>query len=174
MLELKRSKRWSILPALTVDGYLDWTIVQGSITTVSYIQFVRERVLPHCNTLANGLERSVLVMDNAKIHHSPEMLEMCAAAGVQVEFLPPYSPDLNPIETSFALLKAYLRRHTDEAQLWASSDMFGEFLDNAVKCQMSIYDARRLYSKSGIRDNKSGYCIGDISNSNDSNDSEIE
>jgi transposase len=113
-------------------------------------------------------------MDNAKVHHSPVLLEVCTAAGVQIEYLPPYSPDLNPIETSFALLKAYIRRHTEEAQLWASSDQFGEFLNNAVRSQMAAFSARRLYSNSGIQYHENGYCVGEIDESDNSEDSEVE
>ena len=162
---LKRSKRWSILPALTVDGYLDWTIVQGSITKASYIQFIRDRVLPHCSPTASGLARSVLVMDNASIHKSPDLIDACRAAGVDIEYLPPYSPDFNPIETSFALLKAHLRRHTEDAQHAAISGQFGEFLNTAISAMFSSYDARKLYHKSRIRSMGNGYCWGEVNDS---------
>jgi transposase len=158
-----------------VDGYLDWTIVQGSITQASYIQFIRERVLPHCNTLASGLERSVLVMDNAKVHYSPELLEICAVAGVHIEYLPPYSPDFNPIETSFSVLKAYIRRHSDEAALWASSGMFGEFLNNAVRSQITAYNARNLFRKARIGDGKNEqYQINEVNDSDESENNDLE
>src|SRR6266540_3866628 len=54
---------------------------------------------------------SVLVLDNAKIHHDQELLEYLDAIGVKVEFLPPYSPDLNPIESAFATIKKFLQRN---------------------------------------------------------------
>ena len=54
---------------------------------------------------------SVLVLDNAKIHHDQELLEYLDAFGVKVEFLPPYSPDLNPIETAFSTIKKFLQRN---------------------------------------------------------------
>ena len=149
-LELKRSKRWSILPALTVNGYLDWIIYQGSVTTDLYIDFVRTKVLPHYFPFVSGRERSVLVMDNAKIHHHPELLWLCDEAGIRVEFLPPYSPDLNPIETSFAILKAWIRRNSDLAAAYASSQTFGDFLQLAVQAQDGAYDAGNLFRKAGI------------------------
>ncbi len=55
--------------------------------------------------------RSVLILDNAKIHHDHGLLEYLDAFGVRVEFLPPYSPDLNPIEEAFSYIKNYLKRH---------------------------------------------------------------
>jgi len=54
---------------------------------------------------------SVLVLDNAKIHHDQELLEYLDAFGVKVEFLPPYLPDLNPIESAFATIKKFLQRN---------------------------------------------------------------
>ena len=165
MLELKRSERWSILPALTVKGYIDWTIVQGFITKSLYLDFVRDRVLPHCNPYGSGKERSVLVMDNASIHKTPEMRELCERAGVRVEYLPPYSPDFNPIETSFAILKAWIRRKSDDATLWASSGMFREFLNNAMKAQIGAYDAGLLFRKADIRYGDHGSCWGEVDES---------
>jgi len=149
-LELKRSKRWSILPALSIDGYLDWIIYQGSITNELYIDFVRTRVLPHCFPIDSGRERSVLVMDNASIHYHPELLRIFNEAGVRVEYLPPYSPDFNPIETSFAILKAWIRRHTDLAAAFINSGTFGDFLQLAVRAQDGAYNARNLFRKAGI------------------------
>src|ERR1700761_5180467 len=55
--------------------------------------------------------RSVLILDNARIHHDNGLLEYLDAFGVYVEFLPPYSPDLNPIETAFSFIKNYSRRY---------------------------------------------------------------
>jgi transposase len=49
------------------------------------------------------------VLDNLKVHHQPEVRAAIEAAGALVRFLPPYSPDFNPIEQAFAKLKAFLR-----------------------------------------------------------------
>lgn len=59
---------------------------------------------------ADGGLRSILVLDNAKIHHSAELTEMCLDAGILLVYLPPYSCDYNPIETSFAVLKQYIKK----------------------------------------------------------------
>jgi len=55
----------------------------------------------------------VLVMDNVSIHKSQQLAQMCHERGVMLEFLPPYSPDFNPIEEAFSAIKQYLRRHHD-------------------------------------------------------------
>lgn len=50
-------------------------------------------------------------MDNASFHHSERITKICADAGVKLVYLPPYSPDLNPIEEFFAELKTFIRRN---------------------------------------------------------------
>ena len=81
---LKRSKRWSILPAYSLEGYIAYKIYQGSIITAIYNDFIYNRVLPQCSQ--DGVSKhSVLVIDNAKIHHSEELRAMCAEANVKLE-----------------------------------------------------------------------------------------
>lgn len=53
---------------------------------------------------------SVIVLDNASIHHNGEIRAMCSEYGVFVVHLSPYSPDYNPIEKGFDLTKSHLRR----------------------------------------------------------------
>ena len=57
--------------------------------------------------------RSVLILDNARIHHAPELKPMCEEVGVELAYLPRYSPDYNPIEESFSALKAWMRRNRE-------------------------------------------------------------
>ena len=65
----KRSKKWSILPLYTYDGFLDWKIIHGSFDTDLFIQFLEDHVIPHTTPYPGP--RSVLIMDNCKIHHDP-------------------------------------------------------------------------------------------------------
>jgi transposase len=104
--DFRRSERWSILPAYTKDGYMAWKIFQGSYTKQIFNDFVRTEVLPRMNAYSEDQPpRSVLVMDNARIHCSEELQQMCNEAGVLLIYLPPYSPDYNPIEQSFNQIK---------------------------------------------------------------------
>ena len=54
---------------------------------------------------------SIIVLDNTKIHHDEGLIEYLQAFGIRVEFLSPYSPNLNPIETSFSVMKSFLKRN---------------------------------------------------------------
>jgi transposase len=75
-----------------------------------------EQLLQHCGRWPEP--KSVLVMDNASFHHSERVKQMCSDAGVKLLFLPPYSPDLNPIEEFFAELKAYIKRSWEYYETW--------------------------------------------------------
>ena len=94
-----------------------------------------EEVLPLCSGVPGG-KWSVLVMDNASCHRDPELLSACAEAGVKVEFLPPYSPDMNPIETSFSCLKDWIRHYSTMAMAYEEDPElggFGVFLEQAIR-----------------------------------------
>ena len=53
---------------------------------------------------------SVLIMDNARIHHGGNVQALCDARGVVLIYLPPYSPDMNPIEKVFSVMKSQIKR----------------------------------------------------------------
>ena len=65
-------------------------------------------VLPHLMTF-DGYPRSVLVMDNCSINDVECIAEMIHEVGALIHFLPPYSPDYNPIEEAFSKVKTNLR-----------------------------------------------------------------
>ncbi|KAI9147403.1 transposase [Paramyrothecium foliicola] len=108
---LNRDKRYQILPAYAVDGILLTRIYTGSTDAELFEDFIMQ-LLQHCGRWPEP--KSVLVMDNASWHQKERIEELCAEAGVKVLFLPPYSPDFNPIEEFFAELKAYIKKHWDE------------------------------------------------------------
>ena len=75
----------------------------GPIDTLTFRAYVDQVLVP---TLRPG---DVVVLDNLKVHHQPEVRAAIEAAGAFLRLLPPYSPDFNPIEQAFAKLKAFLR-----------------------------------------------------------------
>ena len=58
-------------------------------------------------------DNSVIIMDNAKIHHDADFISLLEGLGCHVVFLPPYSPDYNPIETAFSTVKAWIKRNSN-------------------------------------------------------------
>ena len=58
-------------------------------------------------------KNSVIILDNAKIHHDENLIEILEELGCHIIFLPPYSPDLNPIETAFSTVKSWIKRNRD-------------------------------------------------------------
>jgi hypothetical protein len=94
-----RDRRWQILPAYTQDGIFLSRVYQGS-TDSSVLEDFIEQLLAHCGTWPEP--KSVLVMDNASFHRSERVAQLCQDAGVKLVYLPPYSPDLNPIEEYFS------------------------------------------------------------------------
>jgi hypothetical protein len=102
----QREKRYQILPAYTQDGIIFARVFQGSTDATVFEECI-EQLLPLCGKWPE--KRSVLVMDNASFHHTARIEQMCRDAGVKLVYLPPYSPDLNPIEEFFAELKAFIK-----------------------------------------------------------------
>lgn len=70
-------------------------------------------------------------MDNASFHHTERIEQMCANAGVKLVYLPPYSPDLNPIEEFFAELKKFIKRNWNTYKDSEEQD-FAAFLEWCV------------------------------------------
>ena len=100
----RRGHSWSVLPAYTLDGYLPCTAIkEGWFNGEELYDWIANQLLPHCN--AFPASRSVIIMDNASIHVNPRIKEIIEAHGCQVRYLPPYSPDFNPIELTFSVLK---------------------------------------------------------------------
>lgn len=123
-----RGPRYQILPAYCQDGILLSRVYEGGTDAAWFEDFV-EQLLHHCRPYPEP--KSVLVMDNATIHHSPRVRELCEAAGVVLVYLPPYSPDFNPIELFFAVLKSYIKQ-TWPTYLEDPMPGFRAFLEHCV------------------------------------------
>ncbi len=79
-------------------------IIDGPITRAAFDRYVATQLAP---TLAKG---DVVILDNLAVHKSKRAAQCLKEKGAWFLFLPPYSPDLNPIEQAFAKLKAHLRK----------------------------------------------------------------
>ena len=95
----------TLLGAIRLSGWVVLTTMFKTANRSRFVSWLKAKLLPR---LEPG---DVLVMDNLPAHHAPQVAPACRAHGVRVVYLPPYSPDLNPIEPGWALQKQYVRRH---------------------------------------------------------------
>ena len=93
----------TVVAGLRVDGLSATAVFDGPIDTPTFLAYVEQVLVP---TLRPG---DVVVLDNLAVHKQPEVLAAIERVGARLRFLPPYSPDFNPIEQAFAKLKAFLR-----------------------------------------------------------------
>lgn len=100
---LTRGRSLTLIGALSVRGLGAVQMLEGSLTYVSFTWYVTQCLAP---TLRRG---DVLVMDNLSVHKLPGVVDWLAERGVEVIFLPPYSPDFSPVEQAWSKLKTKLR-----------------------------------------------------------------
>lgn len=96
-------KTTTLIAALGVSGMRCATVVDGAVNAEVFEAFVAQVLVPE---LRRG---DVVVMDNLSSHKSSRTRALIEGAGAELAFLPPYSPDLNPIEMTFAKIKQLLR-----------------------------------------------------------------
>ena len=94
----------TVVGAIALDGIRCLMAYEGGTTKQAFLHFVREALVP---SLRRG---DVVVMDNLSSHYAEGVREAIETVGASVMYLPPYSPELNPIEHTWSKLKALLRR----------------------------------------------------------------
>ncbi|KEP50069.1 DDE family endonuclease, partial [Rhizoctonia solani 123E] len=104
-----RGERYTLLPALSLDGVLHLDIFCCSVNSDLFDLFIM-RLLDQMNPWPQ--RNSVIILDNASIHKSANIRAMVEARGCRLLYLPAYSPDLNPIEQLFAWLKGRVRKNS--------------------------------------------------------------
>ena len=115
-------KTTTFVGALRLAGMTAPMVLDGPMTGAWFLSYVEQVLAP---TLALG---DVVVMDNLPAHKGLAVRQAVEATGARLLFLPPYSPDFNPIENAFAKLKALLRKAATRTidELW---DVIGRSLD---------------------------------------------
>jgi transposase len=113
-------------------------VFDGAINGARFLAYVEQGLAP---TLRPG---DVVVMDNLKAHKVNGVREAIAARGARLLYLPPYSPDLNPIELAFAKFKALLRSAAARSVdlLWHT---IGHILDAFSPAECAHYLAHAGY-----------------------------
>ena len=102
-------KRISGIAVMSTRGMEDTYIVEGSVNGDIFLRFIERCLLPIIEPFDGDNPRSVVILDNASIHHVDEAVRLISSAGAIVRFLPPYSPDLMPLEEAFSKVKSSLR-----------------------------------------------------------------
>ena len=98
---LSKPKNTTILSSIQT---LRYTTFSGGTTVERFKRYLEIDLLPHLN------DNSVLIMDNMKSHYAKAVKNLLDSSGVRYIYLPPYSPDLNPIEKLWSKVKAFLRK----------------------------------------------------------------
>ena len=131
-----RGQRHSALCGFDVKGFVNWYITTGTFNKERFLDAFKRSVvsaayqchpccprccrdsptpfrrsqLPHTKPFPG--KRSVIILDNASIHHCPELLPLCNAAGVVLLYTPPYCFDCTPLDNgAFGWVKRYLQKH---------------------------------------------------------------
>ena len=125
-------KTTTFVGALTLRGFIAPFVLDGPINRCAFETYVEKVLVPE---LRPG---DIVIMDNLSSHKGPRVRELIEAAGASLRYLPPYSPDFNPIENAFAKLKALLRRAAERTvgALW---DRIGIALDAFTPAECANY-----------------------------------
>ena len=122
----------TFLAALRCDRIEAPCVIDGPINGRSFLAYVEQFLAP---TLKPG---DIVIMDNLGSHKGPAVRLAIRAAGAKLFFLPPYSPDLNPIEQVFAKLKTLLRK-ADERSIEATWRRIGILLGRFTPAECANY-----------------------------------
>ncbi len=134
--------RWrtlTFLAALRSDQVTAPCVFDGPINGASFLAYVEQVLVP---TLKPG---DIVILDNLGSHKGRTVRRLIRQAGAKLFFLPPYSPDLNPIEQVFAKLKALLRKAA-ERTVEATWRRIGSLLDNFPPQECAHYLANAGYA----------------------------
>lgn len=101
---LNTPKSTTVLSSIRLSGEKSFTMYPGGTTGERFVSYLKECLMP---TLKPG---DIVVMDNMRSHHVKAVAEVLSQNGFQALYLPPYSPDLNPIEKMWSKMKAILRK----------------------------------------------------------------
>jgi transposase len=111
-----RWKTTTLVAGLRTSGVVAPFVLDGPINRAAFEAYVEKVLVP---ALRPG---DVVILDNLSSHKGSRVREMIEAAGARLLYLPPYSPDFNPIENAFAKLKALLRKAAERTVegLWTA------------------------------------------------------
>ena len=101
-------KTITFVAGLRLNGMTAPCVLEGAMNGPMFLAWVKQFLVP---TLKRG---EIVAMDNLPVHKVAGVVEAIEAAGATPQYLPPYSPDLNPIEMAFSKMKAHLRKAAEQ------------------------------------------------------------
>ena len=131
-------KTTTFVGGLRLSGMTAPMVLDGPMTGSWFLAYVEQILVP---TLRPG---DIVIIDNLAAHKNAAVRRAIEAAGDELRFLPPYSPDLNPIENAFAKLKAHLRKAAARSinQLWSA---IADAIDTYTSSECANYFAAAGY-----------------------------
>ena len=132
-------KTTTFIAGLRRSGMVAPMVLDGPINRDAFIAYVRQVLVPD---LSPG---DIVIMDNLSSHKVPAAREAIEAAGATLLFLPPYSPDFNPIEQAFSQLKTLLRKENARTQAQVT-DCIGTLLKQITPTVSANYLRKAGYA----------------------------
>lgn len=129
--------KFSILGAISTLAIVAILYVENAVNGNIFYKFIKDLLLPH---LRKG---KFVVMDNVSFHKQQDVIELIESTGAKVVFLPPYSPELSPIEKMWSKIKNILRKLKPR-----SKEEFHEALGNALN-EVNVNDLEAWYEDCG-------------------------
>jgi|SoimicMinimDraft_9_1059737.scaffolds.fasta_scaffold08822_2 transposase len=103
-------KTFTLVAALRSDRMTAPMMIKGAMNSETFLAYVQQCLVP---TLEPG---DIVIMDNVPAHKGDGIQQAIEAAGASLRYLPPYSPDLNPIELAYSAFKAFLRKCAERTE----------------------------------------------------------
>lgn len=125
-------KTTTFVGALRTTGLTAPTVLDGPMNSEFFLAYVQQQLVP---TLRRG---DLVIMDNLSSHKQTGVRDAIKSVGADLLYLPPYSPDLNPIELAFSKFKTLLRKHAERTveDLW---NRIGTLLDEFSEKECTNY-----------------------------------
>jgi len=103
-----KGRNVSLLCAISVYGVLSFELIAGPYDSVKFCEFIQKKLVPALKN--DGLEHVFVIMDNCRVHKTDAVENLFDKHEIAHLFLPPYSPQLNPIEETFSVVKNMYKR----------------------------------------------------------------
>ena len=133
-------KTTTFVGALRLDGMTAPMVLDGAMHGAAFLAYVEQVLVPSLSPA------DIVVMDNLPAHKPVAVRQAIEAAGAELRFLPPYSPDFNPIEMAFSKLKALLKKTAARTvdDLW---DAIAEAIETFTPNECQNYFAAAGYDR---------------------------